>query len=107
MAYDELGPIVTIQLRDIRHQLSVAFGSHCDEMKAQVDAIMEETLRPENFQRVVREQIASSLVPLLQRTFEQAIHSAVYDAMRSDDVKLALAQRVADAFKKSLNRPRR
>jgi hypothetical protein len=31
----------------------------------------------------------------------------VYDAMRSDDVKLALAQRVADAFKKSLNRPRR
>lgn len=96
-------PIVTLSLRGMQQEISHAFAQHCEEIQEQVEAVMAELLKPENIRNIAREEIARDMRSMLQRSFESAVHHAVYEAMRSDEVKLALAKRVKDAFLSNLN----
>ena len=92
-------PIVTLELRGMKHAILHAFSEHSDELQALVNAQMERICELGELRKIVTEQLTRAVQVEITELISKEVRSIFWET----GVKEAVIEKVRDALTKKLD----
>jgi hypothetical protein len=75
----EMMPRIEITLQGMKGQVTHWFGQHCEEIQEHAEKVMEDLLKPENLQALLREKFTREIDHGLSEAIKSIVTKALYD----------------------------